>query len=135
MVQQLVSSNSHWVAQCFSHTPGVSDQARDDEHGRLLGTFSHFSYQRSDRRLLVTDNQGHCVVSGAHATYTLTDPAVHVLHNDFRDLVHELDANNGTQGEEDFKMGHTCNEWCRFLGLDEISLSYCNAIFAKIACE
>ncbi|KAJ3343619.1 hypothetical protein HDU93_007500 [Gonapodya sp. JEL0774] len=96
-----------------------AEVARDDDYGRLLSAFTHYSFQSSGGRVLVTDNQGFCDESDPdHLIFRLTDPAVHTLSKDFEGLEHDLDANNGEEGRQAFVKSHKCSDWCRLLMLN-----------------
>ncbi|KAJ3343615.1 hypothetical protein HDU93_007496 [Gonapodya sp. JEL0774] len=96
-----------------------AEVALDNDYGRLLSAFTHYTYQFSGERVLVTDNQGFCDESNPdHLVFRLTDPAVHTLSTDFEGLDHDLDANNGEEGRQAFLNSHKCSEWCRSLNLN-----------------
>lgn len=73
-------------------------------------TFSHFSYQKSAKQVLVCDIQG--VRSGSN--YLLTDPACHKLGTEG---VEFGDANHGELGMRNFFKAHKCNRFCNEMGL------------------
>ncbi|KXS19165.1 kinase-like protein [Gonapodya prolifera JEL478] len=113
MVEDLLDAWTKWSNN--------AEVTRDDEYGRLLSAFSHFSYEKSGKRLLISDNQGYCDESSAGALkFRLTDPAVHILSPEFAELEHELDANNGQEGKHAFLRSHKCSDWCRGLGLPPV---------------
>lgn len=80
----------------------------------VLQAFSHFSNNHmeslpSSEQGVVVDIQG--VQSGS--TFTLTDPAIHCTS----DSRHCGDTNMGQQGITSFFDNHSCNAFCRKLGL------------------
>ncbi|KXS10126.1 kinase-like protein [Gonapodya prolifera JEL478] len=89
----------------------------NEEEGRVLAAFTHWSYHHSGQRLIVTDHQGF---SSGTRQLRMTDPSVHLLHADFQSLVHYNDGNNEEQGRHDFEDGHTCTPWCQLLGLEHM---------------
>ena len=96
------NSNSGWVNDSPSPsspaTPSISDIAQ---------AFSHYTFERSAGKLLVSDLQG---VEG-----TLTDPAIHTADPERFKLA---DTNLGEAGMKFFFATHRCNEWCKKLGLE-----------------
>ena len=81
----------------------------------MLLTFSHFTYEASERKLMVTDLQGALVVKD-RLYVMLTDPAV---HTQIMALTLGGMGNRGTVGVRDFfKHQHpSCNAYCDALGL------------------
>jgi len=82
----------------------------DVERNAFVNAFSHFSYEYSTGKLIVTELQG----TKQQGRYYLTDPAVH--------YVHQADdafgkANHGQSGIAEFFKSHSCNRICRGLKL------------------
>lgn len=78
----------------------------DDRFNEAAQAFSHFTFERSQGRFLVSDLQG----SG----YVLTDPAIHTLD---RERFKLTETNLGKEGFKFFFATHECNSICRSLGL------------------
>jgi hypothetical protein len=93
----------------FSNNVNFVDRELLVEHS-LLQAFSHFTYQYSGKRVIVTDLQGF-VQKGK---YILTDPAIHT-HDPEKVLPDR--GNLGIKGVTGFFSVHQCNDYCRRLEL------------------
>ena len=84
----------------------VNDAKVNDPFHHAAQAFSHFTFERSRGRFLVSDLQG--------VGHVLTDPAVHT-----RDLDRfpRTPTNLGEDGFKFFFATHACNDVCRKLGL------------------
>ncbi len=84
-----------------------------NEVGQKAENLAHFSYEKSDQKLMITDIQG----SG----YTLFDPEIasaDVLDGDANIL---FCAGNLTSfAINEFKANHVCNEYCRMARLSKL---------------
>lgn len=89
------NSNSGWVNDDMGNKTNQAAQA-----------FSHFTFERSKGRFLVSDLQG--------VGEMLTDPAVHTLDPDRFNL---SSSNLGEEGFKFFFASHECNDVCRRLQL------------------
>uniref|UniRef100_A0A914CDW0 Alpha-type protein kinase domain-containing protein n=1 Tax=Acrobeloides nanus TaxID=290746 RepID=A0A914CDW0_9BILA len=85
----------------------------DLEFVDLLMSFSHWTYQASDKKLMVVDLQGiiSTTKTGEKAVF-LTDPAIHCDDN-----TRFGPMNLGKKGMENFFSRHKCNKFCDVLGL------------------
>lgn len=83
--------------------------------------FSHFSYERSKKRIMVVDLQGVLQVNADGAPeYVLTDPAIHKRHRQKLGqlrLGHFGRTDRGEQGMKAFWASHVCTDACSLLGL------------------
>lgn len=86
------------------------------EYAATLHAFTHWTYQRSQGRLMVTDLQGVQVKGskGKSGVFMLCDPAIHCK---FLDRYARTKTNWSTAGMESFFQTHKCNEICRALDL------------------
>ena len=80
-------------------------QSSEDEQRNTPQAFSHFTYEKSGRTLLVCDIQG--------VGDLWTDPQIHSIKEDAYGK-----GNLGQQGIDKFLESHKCNEICRWLKLD-----------------
>ena len=86
----------------------VKEDKRNDRYNQAAQAFSHFTFERSRGRFLVSDIQG---VKG-----NFTDPAIHTLD---RDRFKLTDTNLGKEGFKFFFATHVCNSICqKSLGLE-----------------
>jgi hypothetical protein len=101
-----------------------------------LQAFSHFTYRQTHRRKLVCDLQGVLVggsggddAHGAHThrharaqvapqppRFLLTDPVIHFKKKNLDPTIYGR-TNKGQKGMHAFFASHTCNAYCRLLGL------------------
>lgn len=84
----------------------VNDKERYERFSKAAQAFSHFTFERSKGRFLVSDLQG--------VGYVLTDPAIHTLDPERFKLA---DANLNEEGFKFFFARHVCNDICRQLKL------------------
>jgi Mg-chelatase subunit ChlD len=84
----------------------VNKDIPDDRFNQLAQAFSHFTFERSKGRFLVSDLQG--------VGHILTDPVIHALDPERFKLA---DANLGKEGFKFFFATHACNNICARLGL------------------
>lgn len=87
----------------FSNNAGWETN-KVSESSLISHAFSHYSYQATEGYLMVVDIQG--------ASGILTDPQIHCLDTD------RFGAGNlGYEGILKFFFNHTCNHYCKSLGL------------------
>jgi len=92
------------------------------EYAATLHAFSHWTYQRSNGLLMVTDLQGVQVAgSDGKNVFMLCDPAVHCKHV-YR--YSRTKTNWSTAGMDSFFETHRCNNICRSLSLTPKSSSF-----------
>jgi Mg-chelatase subunit ChlD len=89
-----------------SNSGYVNEDNPDDRFSQAAQAFSHFTFERSQGRFLVSDLQG--------VGHILTDPAIHTLNPERFKLA---DTNLGQEGFKFFFSTHVCNDICRKLGL------------------
>ena len=83
-----------------------------DKHAdSISGAFSHFTFDRTDRAMVVCDIQG---VRSQKDTLTITDPQIHTA-----DKSDDFGAGNGQSEDHirSFFASHECKDTCRCLGL------------------
>lgn len=117
------SSLCPWVA-----TSRGCKRARDEmplifrpQPDDYLQAFSHFSYWKSGRRMLVCDLQGVMTRNassddGPAGVFELTDPVIHYCSKTGRKQVYGR-TDLGKKGMHKFFRTHECNDVCRLLGL------------------
>ena len=93
------NSNFAYVPESKDHTLNATCQA-----------FSHYTWVRSGKQLVVCDLQGKKVGSNV----ILTDPAIH----DSVSVLHHGTTNLGEKGIERFFQLHKCNDICRAMQLE-----------------
>ncbi len=92
----------------FSTNSGI---VRSSPHNDLLQAFSHYTWVKSGKTLLVCDLEG--VVNGTYIT--LTDPAIHSYGP--AGVYGHTDA--GYSGVQQFFSTHVCESTCRRMGLQD----------------
>jgi hypothetical protein len=90
----------------YNNNRGYINEDDDDHFNAAAQAFSHFTYERSHGRFLVSDLQG--------VGHVLTDPAIHTRDPERFPLT---DTNLGNDGFKFFFATHTCNAICAKLGL------------------
>ena len=87
-----------------------------EQYSATIQAFSHWTYYRSAKRLVVNDLQG--VVNKEKNEYILTDPVV--VHESVSKMY--FSSTNGSQkGIEVFRKVHACNSVCQSLGLEPLN--------------
>ena len=85
--------------------------------------FSHFSYEKSNRKFMVVDLQGVFTLnSDGTKSYDLTDPVIHThrQQNEEKNPVWKFGrTDRGTKGINAFFESHVCTDVCRLLGLQK----------------
>ena len=89
-----------------SNSGYVNEDNADDRFSQAAQAFSHFTFERSRGRFLVSDLQG--------VSHVLTDPAIHTLNPEWFKLA---DTNLGREGFKFFFATHVCNDICGKLEL------------------
>ncbi|CAN0096797.1 unnamed protein product [Ectocarpus fasciculatus] len=92
----------------------------DPEPESYVQAFSHFSYRKSRRKMLVCDLQGVQSTSSVQedraGVFELTDPVIHYRSTSGRRQVYGR-TDLGKKGMHKFFETHQCNDVCRLLGL------------------
>jgi hypothetical protein len=84
-----------------------------EEYRATLQAFTHWTYEYSDKLLMVTDLQGVLAPnSDGHMRFHLCDPAIHCA-----DVLRFTKTNLGPEGFKLFFNTHKCNDVCRNLKL------------------
>jgi hypothetical protein len=84
-----------------------------EEYRATLQAFTHWTYECSDKLLMVTDLQGVLAPnSDGHMRFHLCDPAIHCT-----DVLRFTKTNLGPEGFKLFFNTHKCNDVCRNLKL------------------
>eukprot|EP00928_Gymnodinium_smaydae_P070449 TRINITY_DN5427_c0_g7_i1.p1 TRINITY_DN5427_c0_g7~~TRINITY_DN5427_c0_g7_i1.p1 ORF type:complete len:1364 (-),score=277.05 TRINITY_DN5427_c0_g7_i1:83-3754(-) len=110
---------------------GFVNEHEYKEHSAVAQAFSHFTFDRSHGQLIVVDLQGVCGGEdggGENIYFVLTDPQVHSRGSYERFGPGDL----GDQGVQAFFRAHTCNEWCRRLGLRRVDQICDPSVVVKI---
>ncbi|KIW03287.1 uncharacterized protein PV09_05500 [Verruconis gallopava] len=102
------NNNTNWVNRDLPNDP-VNQAAQ---------AFSHFTFERSQGRFLVSDLQG--------VGRLLTDPAIHARDDKRFQL---SDTNLGKEGFKFFFSSHECNDICRKLQLKSNRAMFVSGIF------
>lgn len=90
---------------------GLSEPADGGDNGKCLQAFSHFTYERSGKKLVICDLQG--CWDPVRQECRLTDPACHTLDEKRR----FGESNCGPKGIDNFFSAHHCNEICHKMEL------------------
>ena len=104
--QYLRGSGYRKFNSSFQYLP--EQDTEDDLPRKTCQAFSHYTWQRSNKMLVICDLQG--MIFGARVV--LTDPVIH--HTNV--LCHGS-TNLGTKGIEQFFRNHKCNDICRAMEL------------------
>ena len=87
--------------------------------------FSHFSYEKSKRAMLVVDLQGvFTVKSDGTKVYELTDPVIHKRRSNRNRTIRKWNFGRTDRGEKGMKAffeTHRCTDACKLLGLTEVN--------------
>ena len=83
----------------------------DADISAIMPCFTHWTYQESGGRIMITDLQGVKQSESNGATYLLTDPAIHSA-----DQIYGM-TDLGVVGMEEVLKHHHCNFLCRALNL------------------
>ena len=84
-----------------------------EEWDEIAHAFTHWTYQATEGRLMVTDVQG---VRVGKAAIKLTDPQIHCVHPEL--FTHET-SSFGRVGMLKFFQNHQCGDTCKALGLSD----------------
>merc|ERR1712211_228456 len=91
-----------------------SEESEEAILPRIPQAFSHFTYRKSKRRMLVCDLQGVLTSSTSPPLFELTDPVIH-----YRSFIGRQNAfgrtDRGKRGIHNFFKTHVCTELCRML--------------------
>lgn len=82
--------------------------------GDVPQAFSHFTYWKSDRKILVCDLQGVLEDTTQPPKFRLTDPVVHYKSASDRVCVYGR-TDRGYKGQQEFFKTHVCSELCRLM--------------------
>jgi hypothetical protein len=118
------SEDGDIVANLFDNTESApirgSYKLHELKSYHVPQAFSHFSYVKSKRKLIIVDLQGVLTVSQeGKEKYELTDP---VIHRRNRKAGRSWDfgrTDRGKQGINAFLKTHKCSEMCKLLGLEK----------------
>ncbi|KAL7559487.1 hypothetical protein ACA910_010303 [Epithemia clementina (nom. ined.)] len=112
----------HYAAEHMSKVAGSSPIPDED----FINAFSHFSYVKSQGKLMVVDLQGvlHIREDGSR-DFCLTDPAIHTKKKcDDERTPNFGRTNRGKRGIKAFFTTHKCNAACQLLGLRQHQTSF-----------
>lgn len=84
----------------------------DHNLSEIMPAFTHWTWERTDRKMMVCDLQGVKEKVDGTTIYTLTDPAVHSVEESFGS------TDCGTAGMYKVLGNHRCNDICRQLNLE-----------------
>eukprot|EP01039_Chlorochromonas_danica_P008413 gene8413-9272_t len=101
------NSNTGYCAPCPT--------AQNTNH-EIIQAFSHWSYEVTNKHLMIVDCQGGFVENGVGGVFYLTDPAIHSVN-----VLKYGRTNLGEKGFGYFFKSHQCNDYCRSLGLPQRS--------------
>lgn len=94
---------------------------RDVEACHVPQAFSHYTFEKSSRNLIVVDLQG--VFDFSTNTYHLTDPVVHRRHKKAGNVWSMGRTDRREAGIKAFFETHRCSDVCRILGLRPVDVS------------
>lgn len=108
-------SCEEFVDGSFTKWTNNSGIVNEEDYSVVLNAFSHWSYQATDKYLIVTDLQGF---KTGGDEYVLTDPAITCVQEPLR----FSSTNLAVKGVEKFFRSHQCNRICRELRLEKNAL-------------
>ena len=94
---------------------------RDLEASHVPQAFSHYTYVKSSKNLIVVDLQG--VFDARTNTYYLTDPVIHRQHKKAGNVWNMGRTDRREAGIRAFFETHRCSDVCRVLGLSPVDAS------------
>ena len=101
-------------------------QYRDLQDAYFPQAFSHFTYEKSKRRLMVVDLQGVFTRKrDGTKEYELTDPVIHKRRKSRNQTMKKLSFGRTDRGEKGMKAffeTHKCTDACKLLGLSEVNV-------------
>ena len=98
----------------YINNDGISC-AEESDASKKAGCLAHFSYEKSEKKLIILDIQG--------SDHTLYDPEI--ATSDLFDQDHEMLFCSGNLSKiaiENFIADHSCNNYCKSAGLTELYL-------------
>ncbi len=95
-----------WRQQPMSEAP-VAFKFED-----IPQAFTHFTFERSRRKMMVCDLQGALDTASSPAVFELTDPVIHYNSSSGRKNVYGR-SDGGLQGIHKFFSTHICSELCK----------------------
>ena len=88
--------------------------------------FSHFTYEKSKRQLMVVDLQGvFTIKKDGTKVYELTDPVIHKRRTNRNHAMKKWSfgrTDRGEKGMQAFFETHKCTDACKLLGLSEVDV-------------
>jgi len=93
----------------WCNNAGYARKADDPDFSATLDTFSHWTYEATNKHLIVVDVQG---IKSNESTFVLTDPGIHCVNE-----TRYGDTNFSDAGFNMFFETHRCNQLCKALRL------------------
>ena len=97
---------------------------RDLQDAYFPQAFSHFTYEKSNKQLMVADLQGVFTIKrDGTKLYELTDPVIHKRRTNRSQAMKKMTfgrTDRGEVGMAAFFETHRCTDACKFLGLKEV---------------
>lgn len=120
-----------WVSNLV-HLLGSTEAApydgnyRDLQDAYFPQAFSHFTYEKSKRQLMVVDLQGVFTRNkDGTRVYELTDPVIHKRKTNRNRAMRKWSFGRTDRGEKGMKAffeTHQCTDACKLLGLTEVNV-------------
>lgn len=107
----LFYSSEDFVPGSFTKWTNNAGIVNEEDYATALNAFSHWTYQATNKYLIVTDLQGF----KNDDVYVLTDPAITCTE----DWERFSSTNLAIKGVEKFFKSHQCNQICRDLHLEK----------------
>eukprot|EP00112_Aurelia_sp_Birch-Aquarium-sp1_P008487 Seg1936.5 transcript_id=Seg1936.5/GoldUCD/mRNA.D3Y31 product="Eukaryotic elongation factor 2 kinase" protein_id=Seg1936.5/GoldUCD/D3Y31 len=100
----------------YVNNNGIIDHSNTSDISLKAAAFVHFSFEKSQRKLMVVDIQG--------CGYELLDPEIATTTLKENDEYLFCAGNLSTLAINNFTKGHNCNKFCEGLGLKTLSLFF-----------
>ena len=109
-IKQLIDNNEKWITSAYTNEDLSHSEFKSLREYEAMECFSHFTYQKSNRYLIVIDLR----TLKSKSVYLITEP---VIFSKIPDSNRFSSSDLGPNGIDNFKNNHKCNDYCREIGL------------------